>query len=100
MKTANVATTRNELSRLLRRVKRGETVIITERNRPVARLMPIDTAVAPNSADCDALFASGVLLPAAGGPLNVDAFLAGPRASLPAHASLTSAVQAEREEGR
>lgn len=40
MKTANIATAKNELSRLLRRVKRGETIVITERTRPVARLPP------------------------------------------------------------
>ena len=100
MKTANVATTRNELSRLLRRVKCGETVIITERNRPVARLLPFDSTAAPASADLDALFASGALLPPAGGPLDIATFLAAPRASLPAKASLSAAVPAEREEGR
>ncbi len=100
MKIANIAKTRNELSQLLRRVKRGETVIITERNRPVARLAPIDTDVGSHSADLDTLFASGVLLPAAGGPLDVDTFLAAPRAVLRADRSLTSAVLSEREEGR
>lgn len=38
MITASVATTKNQLSRLLRRVKLGESILITDRNRPVARL--------------------------------------------------------------
>ena len=100
MHIANVATTRNELSRLLRRVKRGETVVITERNRPIARLLPIAPAENPGEADLEALVAAGVLLPPAGARLDVAAFLTAPRASLPPEASLTAAVRVEREEGR
>jgi prevent-host-death family protein len=100
MKTANVATTRNELSRLLRRVKRGETVVITDRNRPVARLLPIAPADNPADADLAALVASGVLTPPAGPPLDVARFLAplSSGAPLPADRSLASAVLADREE--
>lgn len=100
MKVANIAKTRNQLSQLLRRVKRGETVIITDRDRPVARLTPIDMAAAPSASELDTLFASGALLPSVGSPLDVDAFLAAPRAVLRADASLTAAVLSERQEGR
>ena len=49
----NVATTRSEvgiralknaLSRYMERVRAGEDVIVTDRGRPVARLVPLDTA--------------------------------------------------------
>ena len=100
MKTANIATTKNELSRLLRRVKRGETIVITERNRPVARLQPIEAGAILGDADLQSLVAAGVLAPPAGPPLDVAAFLAGPRARLTSKRSLAAAILAEREEGR
>lgn len=43
MKTATISYTKNNLSRLLERVKRGETVTILDRTKPVARLSPIPT---------------------------------------------------------
>ena len=44
----NVAEAKARMSELLRRVKAGETVIISERNIPVAELRPIGAD--PNSA--------------------------------------------------
>ena len=41
MKTASITETKNRLSALLDEVRRGETIIILDRNRPVARLEPI-----------------------------------------------------------
>src|SRR3989304_8651506 len=41
MKRAPVSQTRNSLSALLDRVQHGETVLITDRRRPIARLMPV-----------------------------------------------------------
>ena len=41
MKTAGVREVRQSLSKLLRRVKRGEEIVISERNVPVARLVPV-----------------------------------------------------------
>jgi prevent-host-death family protein len=40
-KTAAVAELKTNLSRYLRRVKAGEEILVTERNIPVARLVPI-----------------------------------------------------------
>ena len=100
MATANIATTRNELSRLLRRVKRGETIVITERDRPVARLQPIDPAEAPGESDLGPLIASGALLAPARSGFDVRAFLSRPRPKLGRSTSLAKAVRDEREEGR
>ena len=41
VKSATVSQTRNSLSALLDRVRHGETVLITDRRRPIARLVPV-----------------------------------------------------------
>ena len=41
MKTATITQTKNQLSLLIDAVKQGETVIILDRNIPVARLEPV-----------------------------------------------------------
>jgi prevent-host-death family protein len=44
VKTATISETKNALSALLDRVRHGETVLITDRSRPVARLEPVSSA--------------------------------------------------------
>ena len=41
MKSANIAELKNHLSAYIAEVKRGSEVIVRERNRPVAKLVPI-----------------------------------------------------------
>jgi prevent-host-death family protein len=41
MKTASISETKNNLSALLDRVRAGETVLILDRDTPVARLEPV-----------------------------------------------------------
>lgn len=41
MKIASISQTKNQLSALIEQVRHGETVVITDRDRPVARLMPV-----------------------------------------------------------
>ena len=41
MKKASITETKNRLSALLDRVRHGETVLIVDRGRPVARLEPV-----------------------------------------------------------
>lgn len=41
MKTANISYTKNNLSKLLGQVARGESVLILDRRVPVARLEPV-----------------------------------------------------------
>ena len=96
MKTANIATAKNQLSRLLQRVKRGETVLITERDKPVAQLGPVRT-----TGDLvTRLVADGVLRAPEGAPLDMKAFLKMPRPRLSAKDSLSSSILEEREAGR
>ena len=39
---ASVSTLKAKLSEFLRRVKNGEEVVVTERGRPIARLLPLE----------------------------------------------------------
>ncbi len=94
MQTANIATAKNQFSRLIEKVKQGETIVITERNRPVARLQPL-----AGGTPLDALHASGLLSPPQSS-LDVPAFLAAPRPTVAAGSSLRGAILSEREDGR
>lgn len=42
MKTVNIGELRNQLSAYLQYVRNGEEVVVKDRNRPVARILPID----------------------------------------------------------
>ena len=55
MNTVGVAELRQNLSRYLRRVQRGERLVVTDRNRPVAELGPPPTT----GAALDRLIADG-----------------------------------------
>jgi prevent-host-death family protein len=55
MNTVGVAELRQNLSRYLRRVERGERLVVTDRNRPVAELGPPATS----GAAMDRLLAEG-----------------------------------------
>jgi prevent-host-death family protein len=44
MKSATISQAKNHLSELLARVKRGETVLILERDRPIARIVPVEAS--------------------------------------------------------
>lgn len=41
MKTASISVAKNQLSALIERVRHGETILITDHDRPAARLVPI-----------------------------------------------------------
>ena len=48
MRTANVGTLRNNLSKYLEMVRKGETIEILDRKTPVARLTPIEPSMKPS----------------------------------------------------
>lgn len=48
MKTVNIGTLKNQLSAYLQYVRNGEEVVVKDRNKPVARILPIR---APMTAD-------------------------------------------------
>jgi prevent-host-death family protein len=43
MKSVKIAELKDRLSEHLRAVERGDEVIVTDRNRPIARIVPLDT---------------------------------------------------------
>ena len=47
MKPVNVHEAKTHLSRLLRRVARGEEVVIAKAGRPIARLVPLESGAPP-----------------------------------------------------
>ena len=59
MREIGVRELRQQASRYLREVQRGETIRVTDRGEPVAWLVPV-----PRSRGVDELAASGRLLPA------------------------------------
>jgi prevent-host-death family protein len=50
MKKASISATKNQLSSLIERVRQGETILITDHDRPVAKLTPIGTESRSESA--------------------------------------------------
>ena|SRR6266508_260208 len=98
MRIASVTEARNRFSALLDLVRSGETVTITDRGQPVARLVP---AVGSDDPDTEARLARldrAGLIRRPTKKLDVEAFLAEP---LPrAKASVVEALLEERREGR
>ena len=95
MKSANVSELKSRLSSYLADVQRGEEIIVRDRNRPIARLVPLST-VGGAGAEEAGLVAKGVLrlpehekLPAAFWKKNSSAI---------AEARAAAAVKRERDE--
>lgn len=95
MESANIAVAKNQFSRLIDRVKRGESILITERNQPVARIEPLVS----QSKTLQALHSCGLLAPPTA-RLDLAGLLAMPAPKLSAAQSLSQAVIDEREESR
>ena len=97
MKTASITQTKNHLSALIDEVKRGESILILDRGRPVARIVP---AVEQDDEDppgrIDRLERSGVIRRAENPPPRGRGELR--PVKLPA--SALRALLAEREEGQ
>ena len=99
MKTVNVTEAKAHLSRLLRRVERGETVVIVHRGRPIARIEPVrEAGPAADDAVLAGLEREGIVRLAAH-PADA-AVLDLPRAVASPGGELLTALLEEREEGR
>ncbi len=100
MKRASVTEVKNGLSALLDRVKAGETIVITDRGIPVARIVP-DLGGVDSDADearLARLERSGVIRRGTGKP-PVDLILS-PLPKLSEPAGVLEALLEERREGR
>lgn len=96
MKTTSVTELKNSLSALLKQVVAGEPLLVTDRNRPVAVFQPLAGSAAGDHR-LAGLIASGVVAPASAGALDVEAFLAEPKAHC---AEPLSSAIAEDRDGR
>ncbi len=95
MKTAAVSELKAKLSDYLKHVKAGEEVIVTERGKAIARVVPF-TRSGPTPAEFDEMVRAGLLRPAKK-KLPPD-FWDRPRAQDP-EGSVLRALLEEREEG-
>lgn len=99
MKKASISETKNRLSELLERVRRGETILITDRDRPVARLEPVGSArPAEVEARLDRLERAGLLRLGRGAL--VERIVSEPAPRPKKGASAVAALLEERERGR
>jgi prevent-host-death family protein len=60
MRTTNIADLKNHLSSFLADVKRGEEILISDRNKPIAKIVPLHNT-SEFSAEELALAAAGIL---------------------------------------
>jgi antitoxin (DNA-binding transcriptional repressor) of toxin-antitoxin stability system len=93
MKTTSVTLLKNSLSAQLKEVASGETILITDRRKPVASLQPL--AHGELTDDLSDLYAQGIVAPPKK-PFSVGRFLQKPRGE--SHAELSSAILEERQE--
>lgn len=95
MKKANISYTKNNLSAILRVVKEGETVLLTDRRQPVAMLRPVENATGPDEDRVAALVRAGVASPIRQ-PLDVASFRRLPRPQWHGGRPLTEHVAEDR----
>ena len=95
MQTVNIAELKNRLSHYLRQVRTGEEILIRDRARPVAKIVPLSAANDFSGEELE-LAADGILsLPE--NELDIDTFLALPRADVPLEVAAQAVVD-DREE--
>ncbi|HMP75750.1 MAG TPA: type II toxin-antitoxin system prevent-host-death family antitoxin [Kiritimatiellia bacterium] len=99
MKQATISYTKNNLSKLLEQVKRGETVTILDRTKPVARLTPMPAAGDTDlDRRLDDMERRGIIRRGSG--KLPDWILKEPPPKAQSGFSLSEAIIREREEGR
>lgn len=100
MKTATVTESKNGLSELLRSVKAGHSILILDRDQPVARLEPVPASALSDNSRLRALERRGLVRrPNLGGGI-LKKLEAAPAPRLKAGRSAVAAVLAEREDSR
>jgi prevent-host-death family protein len=98
MNSANISELRDRLSDYLRRVRRGETIIVLDRDTPVARLEPVGRSHEDLPACYQQALKDGLVRP----PRKRDDFLRGLAAppKPKKHAGLVEALVEERRTSR
>lgn len=96
MRSATISEAKNGLSSLLDQVKAGESVLITDRGVPVARIQPVSTSIDPTGRR-QRLARAGLASPGSGAlPKEL---LEGPTVQAPKGHSLVESVLEERRSG-
>jgi prevent-host-death family protein len=98
MKSASISTLRNHLSEYLRRVRRGETVLVLDRDRPIARLEPVGESRGDLPACYHEAVKAGIVRPARKRDDALRTVTPPPRPKKPAR--LVEALMEERRAGR
>jgi prevent-host-death family protein len=96
MKTATISEAKNHLSELLARVKQGETVLILDRDKPVARIVPVEATDRTDDERLADLERRGIIRRAAKPPRKT----LPPPIDWPEGDSLLEALLRDREEAR
>jgi len=97
MERVSISQLKDQLSAYLKKVRAGETVLVMDRNRPVAQLTPV-AKPARDAERIAKLEAEGILTPPKGPPLTLDE-LRRLRVVAPG-ARVLEALLEERREGR
>lgn len=97
MKKASITEAKNSFSRLIDMVREGNTVWITDRDVPVARLAPVDDGSEAPVGRLAELVRAGVMHPPQRA-LDVKAFLRQPLPKMKPGASAVAALLADRSE--
>ena len=98
MKKATISQTKNQLSALLDQVRHGETVLIMDRNIPIAKLIPAGSSARDGEGRLSRLERSGLLRLGTG--KRVQSILRKPAPQARAGGDILRALLTEREESR
>ena len=93
MRSTNIAELRNRLTQYLREVRAGEEIIVRDRQRPIAKIVPF--TVDDDDADDAALVASGLMRKGSG--RLPSSFWNARRSRVTMHAAV-AALRADRDE--
>lgn len=99
MKKSSISHTKNTLSALLEEVKRGETIVITDRRTPIATIERYTPSLDGATADMADLVRKGVITPPRRS-LDAEAFFSSEPPRLPDEVSAAALIVSEREAGR
>lgn len=98
MKSASISEAKNSLSALIERVKRGQTVLLTDRNKPVAKIVPIESGDGTDESDLREMARHGLIhLPR---KHLTDSFFRKPRPKSPPSSTVLQALLDERSDDR
>ena len=98
MKTATLTETKNNLSALIDRVRNGESILVLDRGRPVARIVPVQSEMEETSGRLSRLTRQGVVREALGPPSRE--LLEGSRPRTREGRSIVGVLIEERHSGR